>query len=314
MSNVLVTGGGGFIGSHLVTRLTELGHHVRVFDDFSSGKRANLAHLGERVDIVEGDLRHEEECLRACYDIEYIFHEAAIPSVPKSVAQPHASHEVNADGTFNLLRAAVRQKVRRLIYAASSSAYGNSEVSPKHEGLIPQPLSPYAVQKLLGEHYCRAFFECYGLESISLRYFNVFGARQDPKSEYAAAIPAFVTAILRGEPPTVYGDGEQTRDFTFIDNVVHGNMLAMQAKTTQGEAVNVACGGAISVNQVIAAIGKLVGKKVTIRRQPPRTGDVKHSCADIRLAKKLLGYEPVVGFEEGLQRAIKYYKNLGDMH
>ncbi len=313
MSNVLVTGGAGFIGSHLATCLVELGHRVRVFDDFSSGKRANLAHLGDRVEIVEGDLRHDEECLRACYDVEFVFHEAAIPSVPKSVAHPQASHEVNADGTFNLLCAAVRQKVRRVIYAASSSAYGNSEVSPKHEGLIPQPLSPYAVQKLLGEHYCRAFYECYRLESISLRYFNVFGARQDPKSEYAAAIPAFVTAILRGEPPTVYGDGEQTRDFTYIDNVVHGNVLAMQAKATHGESVNVACGGAISVNQVIAAIGQLVGKKVKPLYQPPRTGDVKHSCADIRLAKKLLGFEPVVSFEEGLKRAIQYYKETGNV-
>lgn len=310
MAKVLVTGGAGFIGSHLVTRLLALEHKVRVFDDLSSGKLINLSHVRDKVDFVQGDLRHEEECLRACLDIDYIFHQAAIPSVPKSVDEPGPSHDVNVNGTFNILRAAVQQKVRRVIYAASSSAYGNTKESPKHEGIRPEPLSPYAVQKLLGEQYARAFTECYGLETISLRYFNVFGTRQDPKSQYAAAIPAFVTSMLRGEPPTIYGDGEQTRDFTYIDNVVEGNMLAMQAARTHGEAINVACGGAISVNHVIAEINRLLGTKVKPTYVPARTGDVMHSCADIRRARELLGFKPIVSFEEGLTRAIDYYRSV----
>lgn len=311
MANVLVTGGAGFIGSHLTTKLVELGHRVRVFDNLSTGRRENLAHLAGKFELLEGDLRQPEDCLRACEHIEYIFHQAALPSVPKSVDQPRDSHEVNINGTFHLLLAAVQHKARRFIYAASSSAYGNLQESPKHEGLKPEPLSPYAVQKLFGEHYARAFFECFGLESISLRYFNVFGARQDPQSEYAAAIPAFVVAILRGRQPKVYGDGEQTRDFTYIDNVVHGNLLAMQAKQTRGESVNIACGVALSVNQVIEEINRLLGTKVRPAYAPSRKGDVLHSRADIHRARELLGYTPIVTFDEGLRRAIDYYRSLG---
>jgi UDP-glucose 4-epimerase len=240
--------------------------------------------------------------------VEFVLHQAAIPSVPKSVDDPQASHDANINGTFNILRAAVENKVRRVIYAASSSAYGNIPESPKHEGLRPEPLSPYAVQKLTGETYARAFYECFGLETISLRYFNVFGARQDPTSQYAAAIPAFVTTILAGDRPIVFGDGEQTRDFTYIDNVVRANILAMEATRTQGEAVNVACGVAISVNQVIAAVNRHLGTKAESRFEALRPGDVRHSCADVTLAKKLLGYEPQVPFEEGLCRAIDYYR------
>lgn len=308
MAHVLVTGGAGFIGSHLTTRFVELGHHVRVFDDFSTGRRENLAHLGDRFELLEGDVRVPEQCLQACCDIEFVLHQAAIPSVPKSVDDPLTSHDANINGTFNLLRAAVRQKVRRVVYAASSSVYGDTAESPKHERIKPEPLSPYAVQKYTGEQYCRAFFECYGLETVSLRYFNVFGARQDPHSGYAAAIPAFVTAILRGEPPTVYGDGEQTRDFTHVDNVVQANILAMDAETIRGEVVNIAFGKQISVNQVIAEINRMLGTNVQPRYAPPRPGDVRHSCADLTLAKKMLGYEPLVTFEEGLRRAIDYYR------
>ncbi len=230
--------------------------------------------------------------------------------MPLSVDQPLPSHEANINGTFNLLLAAAKHKVHRFIYAASSSAYGETEESPKHEGIVPSPMSPYAVQKLASEHYCRAFTECYGLETLAVRYFNVFGERQDPKSQYAAAIPAFVSSILKGESPTVFGDGEQTRDWTYIDNVVHGNVLAMKAEKTSGEAVNVACGGAVTVNAVIAAINTALGKDVPIKYIQERPGDVRHSCADISLARKLLGYEPVIDFEEGLRRAIKYYKTL----
>jgi UDP-glucose 4-epimerase len=308
MAKVLVTGGAGFIGSHLATALVERGFAVRVLDDFSSGRKSNLEHLRGRFELVTGDLRKESDCLTACRGIEFVFHEAAVPSVPKSVDDPQTSHDVNINGTFNLLRAAVACKVRRVIYAASSSAYGDSEISPKHEQLRPDPLSPYAVQKLAGETYARAFFTCYGLESISLRYFNVFGPRQDPASQYAAAIPAFVTSILAGKPPTVYGDGEQTRDFTYIDNVVHGNLLAMEAPRTAGESVNLASGGEISVNHAIATINRVLGTSVQPSHVPPRTGDVRHSCADINLARELLGFQPIVDFGEGLRRAIEYYK------
>ncbi len=313
MSSVLVTGGAGFIGSHLATRLVELGHRVRVLDNFCTGHRANLAHVAGRFELIEADLRDADACRRACAGVEYVFHEAALGSVPKSVEDPQPSHDININGTFHVLRAAVENKVHRVIYAASSSAYGDSEESPKHERLLPNPLSPYAVQKLAGEDYARAFFICYGLETISLRYFNVFGPRQDPKSQYAAAIPAFVTSILHDEPPTVYGDGEQSRDFTYIDTVVEGNLLAMNAAKTCGEAVNLACGGQITVNQVIAAINKVLGKNIRPNYLPTRPGDVRHSCADIQLAKQLLGFRPTIGFDDGLRRAIDYYRSIASM-
>lgn len=312
MANVLVTGGAGFIGSNLATALVDRGHHVRVFDDFSSGYRANIEHITDRIEVVEGDMRDPLSCDRACCDMEFVLHEAAIPSVPKSVDDPQASHEANINGTFNILRACVSGKVRRFIYAASSSAYGDVVESSKHEGIRPEPLSPYAVQKLTGELYARSFSECFGLETLSLRYFNVFGTRQDPASQYAAAIPAFVVAILKGQPPVVYGDGEQTRDFTHIDNVVEANLLAMQVERTAGQVVNAACGTALSINQVIAAINKLLGTNVQPRYAAARPGDVLHSCADISAAKELLGYEPRVLFEEGLRRTIDYYREKSE--
>ena len=312
MANVLVTGGAGFIGSHLAGRFVETGHHVRVLDDFSSGLRQNLAHLNEKVDLHEADMCDPQACMKACDDIEFVFHQAAIPSVPKSVEQPRASHDANITGTFNLLDASVRCKVRRFVYAASSSAYGDVDVSPKHEGLKPEPLSPYAVQKLAGEQYAKAFFECYGLETLSLRYFNVFGPRQNPKSQYAAAIAAFVSAILRGQPPTIYGDGEATRDFSYIENSVHANELAMGLAKTSGQAINIACGDKISVNQTIDEINKQLGTDIQARHVAERPGDIKHSCADIRLAKEILGYEPVVSFEEGLMRTIEYYRSIAE--
>ncbi len=310
MADTLVTGGAGFIGSHLTTKLVEMGRQVRVLDDLSSGRRENLTHLEGRFEMLEADMCDPEACRRACDGVEFVFHQAAVPSVPKSIDKPQESHEANINGTFNLLRAAVDCKVRRFIYAASSSAYGDSEVSPKHEGILPGPLSPYAVQKLTGEHYLSAFHVSFGLETLSVRYFNVFGQRQDPNNAYAAVIPAFVTAILRGEPPQVYGDGEQTRDFTYIDNVVHGNMLAMQAEKTSGQSINVACGGKITVNQVVESINGLLGTAVKPKYVPPRTGDIVHSCADVSLAKRVLGYEPIVDFDEGLRRTIDYYKSL----
>ena len=311
MTSVLVTGGAGFIGSHLATKFVELGHRVRVLDNLSTGKVENLAHISSDLELIEGDIRDVEMCRSACEGIDYVFHEAAMGSVPKSVADPQTSHACNIDGTLNLLRACVDKKVSRFIYAGSSSAYGDTEESPKHEGITPCPLSPYAVQKLASEHYARAFYCCYGLESITLRYFNVFGSRQDPCGEYAAAIPAFVSAILMGESPVIYGDGEQSRDFTYIDNVVQGNVLAMKAARTTGESVNLAYGGQITINQVIAGINKVLGTDVAPRYTEARAGDILHSCANVQLAKELLGFEPTVPFEQGLREAIDYYRSLG---
>jgi len=308
MAQYLVTGGAGFIGSHIVHRLVADGQKVRVLDNFSTGKRANLAAVSKDVDVVEGDLRSAEDCRKACKGVEIIFHEGALPSVPKSVADPQSSHDCNINGTFNILMAARDCGCRRVIYAGSSSAYGDQAESPKRESMRPAPLSPYAVNKLVGEYYLRAFHECYALETISLRYFNVFGPRQDPKSQYAAAIPAFVSAILNGKPPTIYGDGEQTRDFTYIDNVVHGNMLAAKAPKLSGEVINVACSESVTVNHTIELINKLLGKSVKPIHTDIRPGDIKHSLADISLARKIIGFEPVVKFDEGLRRAIEWYR------
>jgi UDP-glucose 4-epimerase len=311
MSNVLVTGGAGFIGSHLVHRLLKAGHFVRVIDDLSTGCRCNMKGFHDYIHFIYGDIRSPTNCKLACTDIDYVFHQAAIPSVPKSVNDPIPSHNVNINGTFNMLQAAQKCGVRRFIYAASSSAYGNTIESPKHEGIKPVPLSPYAVQKYVGECYCKAFFECYGLETISLRYFNVFGERQDPKSQYAAAIPTFITSLLKGEAPTVYGDGKQTRDFTYIDNVVEGNMRALCANKTCGEVVNIACGGQLSVNYILSIISQAIEIPLEVNYVDRRPGDIEHSCANIQLAKSLLGFEPIINFEEGIQRTIDFYDNGG---
>lgn len=305
----LVTGGAGFIGSHIVEHLlTRREARVRVLDNLSTGKRANLERFGQRIEVIEADMRDLNACRRACADVGCVFHLAALPSVPKSVEKPLDSHDVNINGTFNLLLAARDAQVGRFVYSGSSSAYGETPTLPKVETIAPSPLSPYAVNKLVGEYYCRAFAECYGMSTVTLRYFNVFGPRQDPASQYAAAIPAFVSRILRNESPTIYGDGEQTRDFTYIDNVVHGNMLAAEAPALRGQVVNVACGQHISVNAMIARINELLGKRVQPQYVPPRKGDIKHSWADISAARALLGFKPVVDFDEGLRRSIEWYK------
>ncbi len=308
MRHFLVTGGAGFIGSHLVHALVDRGETVRVLDNFLTGKRENLADVADAIDLIEGDLRDPDDCRRACDGVDVVFHEGALPSVPKSVEDPLASHQANVDGTFNILLAARDAGVKRLVYAASSSAYGDTPTLPKVEDMPPSPLSPYAVQKLTGEYYCKTFYDCFGLQTLSLRYFNVFGPRQDPASQYAAAIPAFVTAILKDQPPTIYGDGEQTRDFTHVDNVVYANLLAADAPETRGEAVNLACGERVSVNQIIAAINQSLGKSVEPTYVDPRPGDVKHSLADISLAKKVIGFRPKILFDEGLALAIDWYR------
>jgi UDP-glucose 4-epimerase len=298
----LVTGGAGFIGSHLVDRLLADGWRVRVLDDFSSGRESNLVEAGARIELLRGDLRDEATLARAVAGAEVVFHQAAVPSVPRSVEEPLRTNSVNLDGTLGLLEAARRAGVRRVVFAASSSAYGDTEVLPKVETMPPAPLSPYALQKWAGEAYCRMYTRYYGLETVALRYFNVFGPRQNPHSEYAAVIPRFVRACLRGEPPRIFGDGEQTRDFTYVADAVQANLLAADAPAAVGEVVNVAGGVQTSLNQLLRLIGEVTGKPVAPQYDPPRVGDVRHSLADLRRARELLGYAPATSLREGLRR------------
>ncbi len=313
--NYLVTGGAGFIGSNLVSALLAEGRRVRVLDNFLTGKRENLVGLAERYgdsfQLIEGDLRDLEATRRASEGAEYVLHQGALPSVPRSVADPVLSNEINVSGTMNLLVAARDAGVKRVVYAASSSAYGDTPVLPKRESMTPNPKSPYAAQKLTGEQYMRIFHEVYGLETVSLRYFNVFGPNQDPASMYAAVIPRFITAVLAGTPPTIYGDGLQTRDFTYIDNVVRANIQACEApKEACGKVVNIACGDRVSLLDILEIIYGLAGQRVAPRFEPLRAGDVRDSLADISLAKEFLGYEPSVSFSEGLSRTFDYFRAL----
>jgi nucleoside-diphosphate-sugar epimerase len=307
-SRYLVVGGAGFIGSHLVHRLAADGAPVRVVDDFSTGFRANLTGVESRVEIVEGDIRNRSVVQAAMKGITHVLHQAALPSVARSVADPQTSNEVNVTGTLNLLVAARDARVQRFIYASSSSVYGDTEELPKHEKMPPRPLSPYAVSKLAAEHYCHVFFKLYGLETICLRYFNVFGPRQDPASPYSAAIPKFIQAVLAGERPRVKGDGNQTRDFTHVSNVVHANLLACKAKGAAGRSFNVGGGRRIGLLDLLAVLGRLTGGAVEPLFEEPRPGDVRDSQADISLARDLLGYTPVVDFEEGLARTLAHFR------
>jgi nucleoside-diphosphate-sugar epimerase len=307
----LVTGGAGFIGSSIVRALLARGDRVRVIDNFYSGKRENLAEVAADVDIQEGDVRDEAALTRALAGVEIVFHEAAIPSVPRSIADPITTHDANATATLKVLHGAKKAGVRRLVYAASSSAYGDTPTLPKIETMSPAPLSPYAAQKLAGEHYCSVFAGAYGLETVSLRYFNVFGARQDPKSEYAAVIPRFITAALAGQGVTIYGDGTQSRDFCYIDNTVAANLLAASAPADKasGHVVNIACGLATTLNDVVRLLGDILGKKIDVKYEPGRVGDVKHSLADISEARSRIGYEASVAFLDGLKRTVTWYAN-----
>jgi len=309
MENFLVTGGAGFIGSNICKKLISQGCSVRVVDNLLTGKKSNLADVIDRIEFIEADMGDSQVARRAMKDIDVVLHEGALPSVPLSVDDPAATHRHCVDATFTLLLAARDAGVKRFVYAASSSAYGDTPTLPKVETMPPSPLSPYAAAKLVGEYYCSVFYEVFGLETISLRYFNVFGPNQDPTSQYAAAIPAFVTAILKDGPPTIYGDGEQSRDFTYIDNVVEANLLAARAKQTRGEVINIACGQAVTVNAIIDMINQMVGKKVKPKYTDPRPGDVKHSLADITAAEDLIGFKPTVPFREGLQLAIDWYRD-----
>jgi nucleoside-diphosphate-sugar epimerase len=304
---VLVTGGGGFIGSHLVERLLSDGHDVRVLDNFATGKRENLLEWADEVELVEGDMRSYERVHTAVRGCELVLHQAALPSVPRSVQDPLTSSEVNITGTLNVLLAARDEGVRRVVFASSSSIYGANPELPKHEDLLPLPMSPYAVAKLAAEGYCRSFHEVFGIETVALRYFNVFGPRQDPMSQYAAVIPNFITALLAGEQPVVYGDGNQSRDFTYVGNVVEASLLAMTADGVAGKLFNVAAGQRTTLNQLLDHLGALIGRAPDARYEPARPGDVRHSQADIGRAQRELGYRSSISLEEGLRRTLAWY-------
>ena len=305
MATYLVTGGAGFIGSHLVDELLRRGDRVRVVDNLSTGKRRNLAGA-VRAEFVAGDLADIEVAREAVRGVDYVLHQAAIPSVPRSIQDPVASHRANADGTLNMLVAARDARVRRLVFAGSSSVYGNAPTLPKHEDMSSSPLSPYALQKLLGEQYCRLFTELYGFETVAIRYFNVFGPRQDPSSPYSGVISLFVSALLDGRRPTIYGDGEQTRDFTYVANVVDGVVRACQVPGVAGQVINVATGGRVSLNWLFRVLRDQIGAAVEPIYGDARPGDVRDSQADIARARTMLRYEPVVSFEDGIRRTIEW--------
>jgi UDP-N-acetylglucosamine/UDP-N-acetyl-alpha-D-glucosaminouronate 4-epimerase len=306
--NFLVTGAAGFIGSHLVEHLMAASHTVTALDDLSTGKLENIQRWIRRIHFIHGSVLDLADCERAVRGVDYVFHEAALASVPRSVSDPAATHAADATGTLNLLIAARDAGVKRVVYAASSSAYGNTQELPKHEGMATLPLSPYAVAKLAGENYMRAFHASYGLETVSLRYFNIFGPRQDPESQYAAVVPKFVTCALEGRAPIIYGDGEQTRDFTFVENVVRANMLACEAPAAAcGQVFNVGCGARISLNDLWRVIKEQTGTSVEPNYQPARAGDVRDSLASLDAIKTMLGYAPAVGLEEGLRRTIESF-------
>ncbi len=309
MAHYLITGVAGFIGSNLARELLKRGEKVRGIDNFSTGRRENLADLAA-LDFIEADLLDPAALARACAGIDYILHQAAIPSVPKSVQFPGPSHEANVNGTFNLLLAARDAKVKRVVYAGSSSAYGETPTLPKREDMAPDPISPYAVQKLTGEHYMRSFYRVYGLETVSLRYFNVFGPYQDPGSMYSGVLAKFCLSMLNHETPTIYGDGEQSRDFTYIDNTVLGNILAATAPAKQvaGRMFNLATGKRSTLNETVKILRRLTGYQGEVKHGPDRAGDIKHSLADIALAEKHMGYKPAIGFEEGLERTVAWYQ------
>ena len=308
MSVYLVTGGAGFIGSNLVHELLQRGESVRVLDNFSTGRRSNLADIYEQIDLVEGDLRSSESCRQATKGVDVVLHQGALPSVQRSVSDPFTSHDTNATATMNLLVAAREAGVKRFVYASSSSVYGDSPTMPKQEEMSPRPKSPYAVAKLAGEHYCRVFWELYGLETVCLRYFNVFGPYQDPTSHYSAVIPLFIRAMMAGKAPTIYGDGSQSRDFTFVQNNVHANLLAATQPGVGGEIFNIACGQRYSLLDLMDALNEILGTAIEPTFDHSRRGDVKHSLADIGRAQDRLGYTVQVDFLEGLRRTAAWYR------
>jgi nucleoside-diphosphate-sugar epimerase len=310
MAKYLVTGAAGFIGSSLVRALLDRRHEVRGIDNFSTGKPENLTEVLRQIDFRQADILDPDAVHAACQGVDYVLHQAAIPSVPKSILDPRASNQANVDGTVNVLIAARDARVKRVVYAASSSAYGDTPTLPKHEAMSPNPISPYAVAKLASEHYMVSFYRCYGLETVCLRYFNIFGPRQDPSSPYSGVLAKFSMQMLRGEQPTIFGDGETSRDFTYIDNAVSANLLAssVPAADCAGRVLNCATGRRVTLNETFEALKHLTGYKGTAAYAPERSGDIKHSLADISLAQKCLGYKVLVTFEEGLRRTVEWYK------
>ena len=316
MALYLITGIGGFIGSSLARALVARGDQVRGVDNFSTGKRENLAEILTHIDFHQSDILDPEAMRKACAGVDYVLHQAAIPSVPKSVLDPLASNRANVDGTLNLLVAARDAKVKRVVYAASSSAYGDTPTLPKHERMSPDPISPYAVAKLASEHYMVSFYRCYGLETVCLRYFNVFGPRQDPSSPYSGVLARFITLMLRGEQPTIFGDGEQSRDFTYIDNVIEGNLLACAAPAPKaaGQVFNLATGQRVTLNETFKTLQNLTSYSGQPKYEAERSGDIKHSLADISKVQSALGYNTKVDFEEGLRRTVQWYRKTGVGH
>jgi UDP-glucose 4-epimerase len=308
MGAYAVTGGGGFIGSHIVEELLRRRESVTIIDNFSTGKHENVESFKQRANVVEADLAETPDLVRFFKGVDYVIHQAAIPSVPKSIIDPAKSHQANVNGTLRLLMACREAGVKRVVYASSSSLYGDSPTLPKHEGMMPNPLSPYGAQKLFGEIYSQVFTKTYGLETVSLRYFNVFGPRQDATSQYSGVLALFIPAVLQDRRPTIYGDGLQSRDFTYVQNVVEANLLACKVPGVGGQVFNVACGDRITVNSMLQQINEIVGKNIAPIYADSRAGDIKHSQADITRAKEHLGYEPSVSFAEGLRRTIEWYR------
>ncbi|MFS0751281.1 SDR family oxidoreductase [Oceanobacillus sp. 1P07AA] len=307
LTRYLVTGGAGFVGSNIARKLITNGESVRLLDNFSTGNKENIADISDKLEIINGDFTSNAIVKEAIKDVDIILHQGAIPSVPKSIDNPILSNYANVNGTLTLLNAAVEEGVNRFVYAASSSAYGNNKKLPKQEDMTANPMSPYAVSKYTGELYCRVFYEIYGLETISLRYFNVFGPRQNPYSKYAAVIPAFIDSIIHDQSPIIYGDGTQSRDFTYIDNIVSANLLAATAKKLQGEVINIGTGSQIQLNELVDRINNILGKNIPAIHTEDRAGDVKHSLADIQRAKKIINYEPITTFDEGLEKTVKWF-------
>jgi nucleoside-diphosphate-sugar epimerase len=305
----LVTGGAGFIGSNTVDELVTRGHSVVVLDDLSSGKEDNLAEIRNKITIIKASITDIEAVRKAMHEAEYVLHLAARTSVPRSVKDPLDTNRVNVEGTLNVLVAAKEMKVKRVVFAASSSAYGETPTLSKVETMQPQPISPYGVTKYVGELYAQAFLRCYGLETVSLRYFNIFGPRQDPSSPYSGVLAKFCTAVLEDTQPVVFGDGEQTRDFTFVDNAVMANLLACEAPNVAGKVFNIGCGKRVSLNEVLRALRKITGKALEAKYDPPRDGDIRDSQADVSQARESLGYNPQVGFEEGLALTLEWYRH-----
>lgn len=307
MKRYLVTGGAGFIGSHIAEELVEHGHKVKIVDNFLTGKRENIASFLDKIELIEGDIRDFSLCKRASDGVDFVLHQAALPSVPRSIEDPLMTNEINVKGTLNLLLASRDAGVKKFVFASSSSVYGDDPRLPKKEGEEGAPLSPYAISKLVGEMYCQVFSQIYSLSTVCLRYFNIFGPRQDPYSQYSAVIPNFINKMVKGESPTIFGDGEQSRDFTYVANVVEANKLAVEAEDVSGEILNIACGERTTVNSLVIEINQILRKDIKAIYDKPRPGDVMHSYADISRAENVLKYKPLVSFSEGIKRTVHKY-------